>query len=207
MRLKLNKNYDVSVVDTSLLGYIGETNSRPVTFEGLETDGADTYSMLIKYDDGAGSTYEVPITNNVMIVTAGILYKSGDVSCQIFAKKFENNAYKFVKKSSIFRLKIGCTLSGTGEIPTPEESQSILDNILAQEQNIVTAVANANTAITATNQAKADAEAATEAANAVAKTASAVVGQVAVVDESTGKTYSVKIRIRDSKPILEYEKV
>ncbi len=40
MHIKINEDYNV-VVNTALLGYIGETNARPVSVEGMEIDGAD----------------------------------------------------------------------------------------------------------------------------------------------------------------------
>lgn len=206
MHINLNEDYNVAV-DKALLGYLGETNSRPITFEGLEVEEADTYAMLIKYGEGAGSTYEVPITNNKMIVTAGVLYKAGDVRCQIVAKKFSGNEYKFVKKSDIFNLRVGNTLSDVGEIPTPEESQSLLDQILAQEKTIAKATSDANAATTAANKAKTSADTAADNANKAAESARAVLGQVAVVNEDSSKTYSAKLRIRGGKPVIDYEEV
>lgn len=40
MTITLNADYDVTL-NTALLGYVGETNARPVSVEGLTVDGAD----------------------------------------------------------------------------------------------------------------------------------------------------------------------
>ena len=59
MTITLNSDYDVTL-NTALLGYVGETNARPVSVEGMEIDGADRYVMTIDYGDGV--QYEVDIT-------------------------------------------------------------------------------------------------------------------------------------------------
>lgn len=41
MTITLNADYDVTL-NTALLGYVGETNARPVSVEGLTVDGADS---------------------------------------------------------------------------------------------------------------------------------------------------------------------
>lgn len=40
------------MTSTALLGYVGETNARPVTVEGMEVDVTDRYVMTIDYGDG-----------------------------------------------------------------------------------------------------------------------------------------------------------
>ena len=56
MTITLNTEYDVAL-STALLGYVGETNARPVSVEGLAVDGADRYVLTIDYGDG--TIYEV----------------------------------------------------------------------------------------------------------------------------------------------------
>ena len=56
MTITLNADYDVTL-NTALLGYVGETNTRPVSVEGLTVDGADRYVLTIDYGDG--TVYEV----------------------------------------------------------------------------------------------------------------------------------------------------
>ena len=40
MVIRLDENYN-AMTSTALLGYVGETNARPVSVEGLTVDGAD----------------------------------------------------------------------------------------------------------------------------------------------------------------------
>jgi len=48
MVIRLDKNYN-AMTSTALLGYVGETNARPVSVEGMEIDGADRYVLSIDY--------------------------------------------------------------------------------------------------------------------------------------------------------------
>lgn len=153
MHIKINEDYNV-VVSTALLGYVGETNARPVTIEGMEVDGADRYVLTINYGDGV--TYEVDITDGTWTPTADILRSSQTVSCQICAKKLSGDEYILVKKSRIFRLRIGAAIGDTA-IPSPSVAADALDKIDAigrqAHADMQTAVTAADTAITAANNA------------------------------------------------------
>ena len=70
MTITLNADYDVTL-NTALLGYVGETNARPVSVEGLTVDGADRYVLTIDYGDG--TAYGVDITDGTWTPTADIL--------------------------------------------------------------------------------------------------------------------------------------
>lgn len=125
MHIKINEDYNV-VVNTALLGYVGETNARPVSVEGMEIDGADRYVLTIDYGDGV--TYEVDITGGQWTPTADILRSAQTVSCQICAKKLSGQEYILVKKSRIFRLRIGAAIGDTA-IPSPSVAADALDRI------------------------------------------------------------------------------
>lgn len=84
MVIRLDENYN-AMTSTALLGYVGETNARPVSVEGMEIDGADRYVLTIDYSDG--TAYEVDITDGTWTPTADILRSAQTVSCQICAKK------------------------------------------------------------------------------------------------------------------------
>lgn len=159
MTITLNTEYDVAL-STALLGYVGETNARPVSVEGMEIDGADRYVMTIDYGDGV--TYEVDITGGTWTPTADILRSAQTVSCQIAAKKLSGQEYILVKKSRIFRLRIGAAIGDTA-IPSPDVAMDALDRIDAIGRQ---AHADMQTAVTA-------AETATTAANNAAKSATA----------------------------------
>ena len=165
MHIKINEDYNV-VVNTALLGYVGETNARSVTVEGMEIDGADRYVLTIDYGDG--TVYEVDITGGQWTPTADVLRSAQTVSCQICAKKLSGNEYILVKKSRIFRLRIGAAIDDTA-IPSPDVSMDALDRIDSigrqAHADMQTAVTAADTATTAAENAKKSATAAEQAAS------------------------------------------
>lgn len=172
MTITLNTDYDVTL-NTALLGYVGETNARPVSVEGMEIDGADRYVMTIDYGDGV--TYEVDITGGTWTPTADILRSAQTVSCQIAAKKLSGQEYILVKKSRIFRLRIGAAIGDTA-IPSPDVAMDALDLIDAigkqAHADMQTAVTAAETATTAANNAKKSATNAEKSADTATQAAS-----------------------------------
>ena len=154
MVIRLDKNYN-AMTSTALLGYVGETNARPVSVEGMEIDGADRYVMTIDYGDGV--TYEVDITDGTWTPTADILRSAQTVSCQICAKKLSGDEYILVKKSRIFRLRIGAAIDDNA-VPSPDVAMDALDRIDAigrqAHADMQTAVTAAETATTAAENAK-----------------------------------------------------
>lgn len=154
MTITLNADYDVTL-STALLGYVGETNARPVSVEGLTVDGADRYVLTIDYGDG--TAYEIDITGGQWTPTADILRSAQTVSCQICAKKLSGDEYILVKKSRIFRLRIGAAI-GDVAVPSPDVAMDALDRIDAIGRQVradmQTAVTAAETATTAAENAK-----------------------------------------------------
>lgn len=153
MTITLNADYEVTL-NTALLGYVGETNARPVSVEGMEIDGADRYVLTIDYGDGV--QYEVDITGGQWTPTADILRSAQTVSCQIAATKLSGDEYVLVKKSRIFRLRIGAAI-GDNAVPSPSVATDALDRIDAigkqAHADMQTAVTAADTATTAANNA------------------------------------------------------
>lgn len=172
MTITLNADYDVTL-STALLGYVGETNARPVTIEGMEIDGADRYVLTIDYGDGV--SYEVDITGGQWTPTADILRSAQTVSCQIAAKKLSGQEYILVKKSRIFRLRIGAAI-GDNAIPSPGVAVDALDRIDAigrqAHADMQTAVTAAETATTMANNAAKSATAAEKSADTATQAAS-----------------------------------
>lgn len=172
MTITLNADYDVTL-STALLGYVGETNARPVSVEGLTVDGADRYVLTIDYGDG--TVYEVDITGGQWTPTADILRSAQTVSCQIAAKKLSGDEYILVKKSRIFRLRIGAAI-GDNAIPSPDVAMDALDRIDAigrqAHADMQTAVTAAETATTAAENAKKSATAAGVSADTAEQAAS-----------------------------------
>ena len=172
MTITLNADYDVTL-NTALLGYVGETNARPVSVEGMEIDGADRYVLTIDYGDGV--QYEVDITGGQWTPTADILRSAQTVSCQICAKKLSGQEYILVKKSRIFRLRIGAAI-GDNAVPSPDVAMDALDRIDAigrqAHADMQTAVTAAETATTAAENAKKSATAAEKSADTATQAAS-----------------------------------
>lgn len=154
MHIKINEDYNV-VVSTALLGYVGETNARPVTVEGMEIDGADRYVLNIDYGDGV--QYEVDITGGQWTPTADILRSAQTVSCQIAAKKLSGDEYVLVKKSRIFRLRIGAAIDDNA-IPSPSVAADALDRISAIGEQVEADVERAENAASTAMQAAENAE-------------------------------------------------
>lgn len=172
MVIRLDENYN-AMTSTALLGYVGETNARPVSVEGLTVDGADRYVLTIDYGDGV--TYEVDITDGTWTPTADVLRSAQTVSCQICAKKLSGQEYILVKKSRIFRLRIGAAIGDTA-IPSPSVAADALDRIDAigrqAHTDMQTAVTAAETATTAAENAKKSATAAEKSADTTEQAAS-----------------------------------
>jgi hypothetical protein len=172
MTITLNTDYDVTL-STALLGYVGETNARPVSVEGLTVDGADRYVLTIDYGDGV--QYEVDITGGTWTPTADILRSAQTVSCQICAKKLSGQEYILVKKSRIFRLRIGAAI-GDNAIPSPSVAADALDRISAigeqVEADVERAENAASTAMQAAENAKKSATAAEKSADTATQAAS-----------------------------------
>lgn len=172
MVIRLDENYN-AMTSTALLGYVGETNARPVSVEGLTVDGADRYVLTIDYGDG--TVYEVDITGGQWTPTADILRSSQTVSCQIAAKKLSGDEYVLVKKSRIFRLRIGAAIGDTA-IPSPDVAMDALDRIDAIGRQVhadmQTAFTAAETATTAAENAEKSATDAEKSADTAEQAAS-----------------------------------
>lgn len=172
MVIRLDENYN-AMTSTALLGYVGETNARPVSVEGLTVDGADRYVLTIDYGDG--TVYEVDITGGQWTPTADILRSSQTVSCQIAVKKLSGDEYVLVKKSRIFRLRIGAAIGDTA-IPSPDVAMDALDRIDAIGRQVhadmQTAVTAAETATTAAENAEKSATDAEKSADTAEQAAS-----------------------------------
>ena len=172
MVIRLDENYN-AMTSTALLGYVGETNARPVSVEGLAVDGADRYVLTIDYGDG--TIYEVDITGGQWTPTADILRSAQTVSCQICAKKLSGDEYILVKKSRIFRLRIGAAI-GDNAVPSPSVAADALDRIDAigrqAHADMQTAVTAADTATSAANNATKSATAAEKSADTAEQAAS-----------------------------------
>ena len=164
MTIRLNQSYDVSLSDT-VMGYVGETNARTISFQNLETQGADSYKMRIEYPDGI--SYEVDISEGSYTVDGSLLRQECTVKCQIQAYKTNGEEYTLVKKSEVFPLVIQSSLNGeAAPIPTYEQSVEALERVFAAEAAAETSAQNAAQSAEAASQ---TAETAAETVRAAAE--------------------------------------
>lgn len=192
MTITLNADYDVTL-NTALLGYVGETNARPVSVEGLTVDGADRYVLTIDYGDG--TIYEVDITGGTWTPTADILRSAQTISCQIAAKKLSGQEYILLKKSRIFRLRIGAAI-GDNAVPSPSVAADALDRIDAigrqAHADMQTAVTAAETATTAAENAKKSATSAEKSADTATQAASQAETAKAAAETSAAQSETAR---------------
>ncbi|MFR2194825.1 MAG: hypothetical protein ACLS5M_09975 [Ruminococcus sp.] len=178
MVIRLDENYN-AMTSTALLGYVGETNARPVSVEGMEIDGADRYVLSIDYGDG--TAYEVDITDGNMDAYSRYTAVSADSQLSNMCKKLSGNEYILVKKSRIFRLRIGAAI-GDNAVPSPDVAMDALDRIDAIGRQ---AHADMQTAVTA-------AETATTAANNAAKSATAAEKSADTAEQAANRAETAK---------------
>lgn len=170
MKISIDSKY-IATVDTSLLGYIGETNARTITVEQPEVSGADCYRLRFAYPDGV--VYDVPLADGRMTVGGSLLREAGHVKCQWLATAADGDNYRLVAKSNVFALRIEGSISDDiAPVPTYEQAVDALDRVFTAEssaaENADKAEQFANAAKAAENAvqaAKADLETATSAAN------------------------------------------
>ena len=196
MTITLNSDYDVAL-STALLGYVGETNARHVSVEGLTVDGADRYVLTIDYGDG--TAYEVDIIGGQWTPTVDILRSAQIVSCQICAKKLSGQEYILVKKSRIFRLRIGAAI-GDNAIPSPSVAADALDRIdsigrqaHADMQTAVTAAETATTAAENAEKSATDAEKSADTAEQAASRAETAAQTAQAVADSLPDDYTTAV--------------
>lgn len=144
MKISIDSKY-IATVDTSLLGYIGETNARTIKVEQPEVPGADTYKLRLDY--GGVLVFEVQIEDGVIPVTGSLLRKSGHVKCQWLATAADGDNYRLVAKSNVFVLRVEGSISDEiAPVPTYEQSVKALEKVLISGS---TAAENAQAAIQA----------------------------------------------------------
>lgn len=137
MRIGIYQNGEVHVPDP-LLGYVGETNHREITFDFQDVTGATAYSLRIDYPDG--TSYSVPIIGKKFTVTGSMLPEAGKVKAQwlAYASTEENSetVYTLVAKSRIFELEIGASLGDEVEpIPPYEKSVEAAERLIQVGEN------------------------------------------------------------------------
>lgn len=122
MTITIYDNGEVFTPD-KLLGFVGETAHRTVTFVYSNVTGADGYKLRLLYKDGL--IYEIPIDQLTKTVTldGSVLREAGRIQAQWIAYAMDelNEEYELVAKSQMFELIIGKSIGDdVSEIPTYE---------------------------------------------------------------------------------------
>lgn len=166
MKISLDESYHAST-DNKTLGFVGETNSRTITIENYQCEGADSYKMRFKYPDGV--VYDVDVSGGTYTIDGSILRRVGDVYLQILACRSDGDTYEFVKKSNILTLHICSALNGEpAPVPTYEESVDALEKVLLAEKSSSENMSKAEIASNAAQAAQNAAEQAKETAQTAA---------------------------------------
>ena len=190
MKLLLDYNYTLHSKG-DLLGYVGETNSRKITVEGYQTDGADLYKLRLSMPDKA--EYEVDISNGEYIIPGSLLSTAGYVRLQVVAVKVKpDGVYEYVKKSNVLSgIRIEESLDGKTEpVPTYEDAVQALDKVLAAVDVSADNAAKSEQFAESANAAMTAAEHAKDISVAKAQE----ISELYIVCESEGK----EIRLTDS---------
>ena len=143
MEIILNDEYKV-LISGKNLGYIGEMNSRTITFENYLCEGADRYIMRLVYPDDVA--YDVDISSGKYTVEASLLRDFKYCNAQILAVKSSGDNYIYVKKSNIFAFMISKSLDSNGVVPIPtyEMAKSELEKVLDVEVKADNVIKNLN---------------------------------------------------------------
>lgn len=169
MIITLDKTY-YARVDSPLLGYMGETESRTITVQGYQTEGADRYILRLSYADGA--QFDVDVTSGTYNVQESLLRAAGNVKCQLLAVKSTGaDTYEYVKKSNVFNVTIKSSVGGDEPVPTYEETVAALEKVLAAEIAADECIAARDTAVKSANTASGAAKTTAENADSAVKSA------------------------------------
>ena len=189
MKLLLDYSYTLHCKG-NLLGYVGETDSRKITVEDYQTDGADLYKLRLSMPDKA--EYEVDISNGEYTVPGSLLSTAGYVRLQVLAVRSTSNGYEYIKKSNVLSgIRIEESLDGKTEpVPTYEDAVQALDKVLAAVDVSADNAAKSEQFAESANAAMTAAEHAKDISVAKAQE----ISELYIVCESEGK----EIRLTDS---------
>lgn len=189
----------------SIIGYVGETDTRMITIDYPNVPTADIYRIRFEYLDGV--IYDVPINDGIILLRSSVLRLAGKVRCQWMASKSVGESYTLVAKSNIFILKIGESIGGDiSPVPTYEMVIDILDEIKLQlgicTEQANLAITNATNAKTYANNANASALASENSAkNATSSETTALEQSKIAIKNAEISTEQAKIAIDKVTPL------
>ena len=126
MQITIDKKNYFATVDTLWLAMQGECNTRRVSVDAPEVQGAANYFLRAELPDM--TIYDMQIVNNQVILSNGVTQFSGIVKLQWIAK---DGTGGLIAKSQVIDAIVKDSIDGdTSAIPTPEEMKTKYDEYM-----------------------------------------------------------------------------
>ena len=132
MQITIDKKNYFATVDTLWLAMQGECNTRRVSVDAPEVQGAANYFLRAELPDM--TIYDMQIVNNQVILSNAVTQFSGIVKLQWIAK---DGTGGLIAKSQVIDAIVKDSIDGdTSAIPTPEEMKTKYDEYMNSMQEV-----------------------------------------------------------------------
>ncbi|MED9912495.1 MAG: hypothetical protein UE819_06060, partial [Ruminococcus sp.] len=117
MQITIEEATYYAVTDCRILAIQGEANTRSVHFTYPAVSGAEQYFLRVQLPESL--IYDLPITENTVVLPASVTGYAGIVPIQWIAK---NSTGSVIAKSQLIPSIVKPSIQGdTSALPTPEE--------------------------------------------------------------------------------------
>lgn len=132
MQITIEEATYYAVTDCRILAIQGEANTRSVHFTYPAVSGAEQYFLRVQLPESL--IYDLPITENAVVLPASVTGYAGIVPIQWIAK---NSTGSVIAKSQLIPSIVKPSIQGdTSALPTPEELITKYDEYLNTMRNI-----------------------------------------------------------------------
>lgn len=132
MQITIEEATYYAVTDCRILAIQGEANTRSVHFTYPAVSGAEQYFLRVQLPESL--IYDLPITENTIVLPASVTGYAGIVPIQWIAK---NSTGSVIAKSQLIPSIVKPSIQGdTSALPTPEELITKYDEYLNTMRNI-----------------------------------------------------------------------
>lgn len=132
MQITIEEATYYAVTDCRILAIQGEANTRSVHFTYPAVSGAEQYFLRVQLPESL--IYDLPITENTVVLPASVTGYAGIVPIQWIAK---NSTGSVIAKSQLIPSIVKPSIQGdTSALPTPEELITKYDEYLNTMRNI-----------------------------------------------------------------------
>ena len=132
MQITIEEATYYAVTDCRILAIQGEANTRSVHFTYPAVSGAEQYFLRVQLPESL--IYDLPITENTVVLPASVTGYAGIVPIQWIAK---NSTGSVIAKSQLIPSIVKPSIQGdTAALPTPEELITKYDEYLNTMRNI-----------------------------------------------------------------------